>query len=107
MTRRFSKLLLLTAATLLSIGVAAHANTVDKDDLQKEIQELRQQNQLLQDPLREQKQMIENLSPQVSDLTKTNVQQEGNITALKAAIEGADHPAGPTLPSFGNVVISG
>jgi FtsZ-binding cell division protein ZapB len=78
------------------------------DDLKKEIEELREQNRLLQQQLKEQREMIEQLSGKVSGLQQTNEQSQSDFRALKASVENA--PAPPENKkgfSLGNVVISG
>jgi FtsZ-binding cell division protein ZapB len=80
----------------------------DAGGLQKEIEELREQNRLLQQQLQQQREMIDKLSGKVSGLQQTNEQSQSDLRSLKASIENA--PALPEKPkglSLGNVVISG
>jgi FtsZ-binding cell division protein ZapB len=80
----------------------------DVQGLKKEVDELREQNRLLQEQLRQQRQMIDQLSGKVSGLQQTNEQSQSDLRALKSTVENAPFPAEkPKGLSLGNVVISG
>lgn len=99
-------------AAVLITGPASMAVARDTDDLKKEVQELREQNQLLQHQLEEQRQMIEQLSHRFSELEKTNEQHQSDLRTLQSEMEAntppppADNNNNKTF-SLGNAVLSG
>jgi len=80
----------------------------DAEELKKEIEELRQQNRLLQQQLQQQREMIDQLSSNVSGLVQTNEQRQTDLRALKASVENLPAPPEKSKGlSLGNVLISG
>jgi hypothetical protein len=77
-------------------------------DLQKELQELREQNRLLQNQLQQQRDMIDQLNQKFSGLEKTNAQRESDLRSLKEDVEGTKPPPENSRGfSVGNVVVTG
>jgi len=103
---RILRLGIFLAACFFSLNFRLAAQ--DAEGLKKEIEELREQNRLLQQQLRQQREMIDQLSIKVSGIQQTNEQSQTDLRALRASVENA--PVPPEKPkgfSLGNVLISG
>ena len=85
------------AAWFFLSGSQVHAD--DAADTQRQLQQLREQNEKLQEQLRQQQLLIESLSRTVGEIQATNALRSQEIEHLESAMKGQFASAEESIPN--------